>query len=66
MGLNAYFAFTVCGDLAAKGVTDPWKIALAAVLAEGIVFVFTISVQFQRKAGQRCACQSKIRHYGRY
>jgi AGZA family xanthine/uracil permease-like MFS transporter len=38
MGLNAYFAFTVClGDL--KGVEDPWKIALAAVFTEGIVFL---------------------------
>ena len=38
MGLNAYFAFTVClGDL--NGVEDPWKIALAAVLTEGIIFI---------------------------
>ena len=38
MGLNAYFAFTVCGgDL--KGMDDPWKVALAAVLVEGIIFI---------------------------
>lgn len=38
MGLNAYFAYTVClGDL--QGVADPWKIALAAVLVEGIIFI---------------------------
>lgn len=38
MGLNAYFAFTVClGDL--QGIEDPWKIALAAVLVEGIIFI---------------------------
>lgn len=38
MGLNAYFAFTVClGDL--KGIEDPWKVALAAVLVEGIIFI---------------------------
>lgn len=38
MGLNAYFAFTVClTDL--KGIEDPWKIALAAVLVEGIIFI---------------------------
>ena len=38
MGLNAYFAFTVClGDL--QGIDDPWKIALAAVLVEGIIFI---------------------------
>ena len=38
MGLIAYFAFTVClGDL--QGVDDPWKVALAAVLVEGIIFI---------------------------
>lgn len=38
MGINAYFAFTVClGDL--KGIDDPWKIALAAVFVEGIIFI---------------------------
>ncbi len=34
MGLNAYFAFTVCG---AMGYS--WQIALAAVLVEGIIFI---------------------------
>ena len=38
MGLNAYFAYTVClGKL--QGIDDPWKIALAAVLVEGIIFI---------------------------
>lgn len=38
MGLNAYFAYTVClGQL--QGIDDPWKIALAAVLVEGILFI---------------------------
>ena len=38
MGLNAYFAYTVClGQL--NGIDDPWKIALAAVLVEGIIFI---------------------------
>ncbi len=38
MGLNAYFAFTVClTDL--NGIKDPWKIALTAVLTEGILFI---------------------------
>lgn len=38
MGLNAYFAYTVClGQL--QGIEDPWKIALAAVLVEGIIFI---------------------------
>ena len=38
MALNAYFAYTVClGQL--QGIDDPWKIALAAVLVEGIIFI---------------------------
>ena len=38
MGLNAYFAYTGClGQL--QGIDDPWKIALAAVLVEGIIFI---------------------------
>ena len=38
MGLNAYFAYTVClGQL--QGIDDPWKFALAAVLVEGIIFI---------------------------
>lgn len=39
MGLNAYFAFSVCIPLASRGVQDPWKIALAAVFVEGVAFV---------------------------
>lgn len=34
MGLNAYFAFTVCG---AMGYS--WQIALAAVFVEGLIFI---------------------------
>ena len=37
MGLNAYFAYTVClGQL--QGIDEPWKNALA-VLVEGIIFI---------------------------
>lgn len=47
MGLNGYFAYSVvpfvAGILAARGDPDPrglaWRVALAAVLAEGIIFV---------------------------
>ncbi|MCE4620244.1 MAG: NCS2 family permease [Desulfurococcales archaeon] len=45
MGLNAYFAYSVVpfvsAILAVRGLDDPdpWKIALAAVLVEGIVFI---------------------------
>ena len=46
MGLNAYFAQTVClGELAE--VEDPWKIALAAVLVEGIVFLILSFFKFR-------------------
>ena len=34
MGLNAFFAFTVCG---AMGYS--WKVALAAVFVEGLIFI---------------------------
>lgn len=46
MGLNAYFAFSVClGSL--KGETDPWKIALTAVLIEGIIFIILSIFKFR-------------------
>ncbi|MCR5653085.1 MAG: NCS2 family permease [Ruminococcus sp.] len=47
MGLNAYFSFTVCTDLAAKGVTDPWKVALTAILVEGIIFIILSIFKFR-------------------
>lgn len=34
MGLNAYFAYTVCGSMGYS-----WQIALAAVLIEGVIFI---------------------------
>ena len=34
MGLNAYFAFTVCGNIGYS-----WKVALMAVFFEGIIFI---------------------------
>ena len=34
MGLNAYFAFTVCGNMGYS-----WKVALMAVFMEGIIFI---------------------------
>ncbi len=34
MGLNAYFAFTVCGAMG-----YPWQVALMAVFVEGIIFI---------------------------
>lgn len=46
MGLNAYFAYTIClGDLADQ--TDPWKIALTAILAEGVIFIILSIFKFR-------------------
>ena len=46
MGLNAYFAFSVClGSL--KDETDPWKIALTAVLIEGVIFIILSLFKFR-------------------
>lgn len=47
MGLNAYFAFAVCSDLAKQGIQDPWKIALTAVLIEGIIFIVISAFKFR-------------------
>lgn len=49
MGLNAYFAYSVCIPMAEQGITDPWKIALAAVLVEGIVFILLSFCNFREK-----------------
>ena len=34
MGLNAYFAYTVCGEMGYD-----WRVALAAVFVEGLIFI---------------------------
>jgi AGZA family xanthine/uracil permease-like MFS transporter len=49
MGLNAYFSYSVCIPMAQAGIDDPWKIALAAVLVEGIVFVLLSFTNFREK-----------------
>lgn len=49
MGLNAYFAYSVCGPLAAQGVEDPWKIALFAIFCEGIIFILLSFCNFREK-----------------
>ena len=48
MGLNAYFAYTVCmTDLA--GEAEPFRIALTAVLVEGIIFIIMSLFRFREK-----------------
>lgn len=46
-GLNAYFAYSVVPQLAEQGITDPWRVALTAILAEGIIFVLLSFVKFR-------------------
>ena len=48
LGLNAYFAYTVClGELA--GETDPFRIALTAVFVEGIIFIVLSFFKFREQ-----------------
>lgn len=47
MGLNAYFAYSVVPGLAAQGVTDPWRVALTAILFEGIIFIILSFFKFR-------------------
>ena len=47
MGLNAYFAYTVCAQLKDAGITDPWKVALTAILVEGIIFIILSIFKFR-------------------
>jgi len=47
MGLNAYFAFSVCVPMAKAGIDNPWQIALTAVLVEGIIFILLTLCKFR-------------------
>ena len=47
MGLNAYFAFSVVPQLASQGITDPWKVALTAILFEGVIFIILSIFRFR-------------------
>ncbi len=48
LGLNAYFAYTVClGELA--GEEDPFRIALTAVFVEGILFIVLSFFKFREQ-----------------
>ncbi len=47
MGLNAYFAYSVCIPMAEAGIQDPWQIALTAVLVEGFVFILLSLFKFR-------------------
>ena len=46
MGLNAYFAYTIClGELADQA--NPWQIALTAILVEGLIFIILSAFKFR-------------------
>lgn len=47
MGLNAYFAYSVCVPMAEQGIQDPWTIALTAVLVEGVIFILLTLCKFR-------------------
>ena len=48
LGLNAYFAYTVClGELA--GEAEPFKIALTAVFVEGLIFIVLSFFKFREQ-----------------
>lgn len=47
MGLNAYFAYTVCLSTDLQEVVEPWKVALAAILVEGIIFIILSAFKFR-------------------
>ena len=44
MGLNAYFAYTVCPMISSE---RPWEVALAAVFCEGIIFILLSFTNFR-------------------
>ena len=47
LGLNAYFAYTVClGELG--GAEDAFTVALTAVLVEGIIFILMSAFKIRR------------------
>lgn len=47
MGLNAYFAYTVVPQLQEQGITNPWQVALTAILVEGIIFIILSIFKFR-------------------
>lgn len=48
LGLNAYFAYTVClGEL--KDVANPFTICLTAVFVEGIIFIIISAFKFREQ-----------------
>jgi len=49
MGHNVYFAFTVCGAVAAGGMGVPWQTALGAVFVSGLLFLALARFGFRER-----------------
>lgn len=47
MGINAYFAYALCPMIGNMGITEPWKVALTAILVEGIIFIILSLFKFR-------------------
>ncbi len=60
MGLNAYFAFTVVPQLAEQGITDPWRVALTAILCEGVIFIILSIFKFRETLVNRVPKNLKL------
>lgn len=60
MGLNAYFAYSVCVPMAQNGVTNPWQIALTAVLVEGIIFIILSLFKFRETLVNKVPANLKL------
>lgn len=60
MGLNAYFAFSVVPQLAAQGITDPWRVALTAILCEGLIFIILSIFKFRETLVNKVPANLKL------
>lgn len=60
MGLNAYFAYSVCIPMAEAGISDPWQIALTAVFVEGIIFIILSLFKFRETLVNKVPANLKL------
>lgn len=60
MGLNAYFAYSVCIPMAEAGINNPWQIALTAVLVEGIIFIILSLFKFRETLVNKVPANLKL------
>ena len=55
LGLNAYFAYTVCGAMG-----YPWQVALAAVFVEGLIFILLTLTKVRTAIFNAIPAQMKV------